>query len=160
MLPELVIFGLGSNLGDREAYLQNAIASLIQNTELRLSDIKCSSVIETPALLPEGAPVEWDIPFLNIVMSAQTIATAEQILNVTKYTEAELGKHHRGHWAPREIDIDILALGTQIIASESLTIPHPHMEKRLFVMQPFAEILPDWVHPVIGKTASILLGEL
>lgn len=157
---ERLILGLGSNVGDREANLKKAIEKLYRDHDLGLFDLIVSSIIEVPALLPENAPAAWDTPFLNMVISAYTNAPPNQILALVKTIELELGREDRGKWGPREIDIDILCLGDLILMTQRLTIPHPEMTERAFVLKPLKEILPGWHHPISGKTAKELLQKL
>ena len=84
----------------------------------------------------------------------------EEILICLKQIEAELGRQTRDRWAPREIDLDLLAYGDRIHMSDRLTVPHPHMDTRAFVLKPIAEIAPEWRHPIFDKTAAELLAEL
>ena len=104
----MILIALGSNLGKREENLAHARAALVgYDVEL----VAESSTIETPALLPDGAPEEWNIPFLNQVIAVRTHLEPMELLTVLKLIEAELGRQKREHWGPREIDLDILAYG-------------------------------------------------
>ena len=95
-----------------------------------------------------------DAPFCNQVIAGYTEAREPLVLLKTvKDIEQQLGREKRGYWAPREIDIDLLDYSGMIFNSELLDLPHPQMLRRAFVMQPLAEILPGWLHPVTGKTA-------
>lgn len=160
MLPELIILGLGSNVGERQEFLEQAIDALCDHPDLELQNIRCSSIMETPALLPENAPPEWNVPFLNMVLSGETLAPPEVALHAVKQIELDLGRQERGRWGPREIDIDILALGDQRVDSPQLSIPHPEMTKRAFVMIPLAEILPEWRHPGLSLSARDIAEKL
>lgn len=152
----MVLIGLGSNIGDRGEFLRRAI-ELLGNT---ISDIKTSSIHETPALLPPDAPPEWDIAFLNMVISGNCDIAADALLAAAKTIEQELGRQYRGFWGPREIDVDILDYGNAVINTPKLTLPHLQMHKRAFVMKPLAEIAPEWQHPLLNKTATELAAAL
>ena len=143
----MVILGLGSNIGDRNATLSAAIASL--HNLMRIESI--SSVVETPALLPQGAPDEWNIAFLNLALVGHTNSTPEVLLTEIKALEKQLGRKDRGHWAPREIDIDILAWDDVVLDSQALSIPHLQLPLRKFVLVPLSEIAPTWQYPRQGK---------
>ena len=153
----MILLALGSNLGNREEFLAEARGLLeVFDVEVR----RISSIIETPALMPEGAPADWNIPYLNQVISVKTHLSPMQLLSVIKHIETDMGRKPHARWAPREIDIDILAYDEVVIVEDALTIPHPALDERRFVLEPLAEIAPDWVHPVIGKSATQLLAEL
>lgn len=147
MLTEnTLILGLGSNMGNREQHLRAALEHLQADLTLKLKNTRLSTIIETPALLPDGAPEWWDIPFLNAVMVAECADVAPlTILDIVKDIEQNLGRQDRGHWSPREIDIDIIAYGSRRHHDDRLTLPHPHAMQRDFVMMPLRELLPDVV---------------
>lgn len=151
-----IIFGLGSNLGDRKKYIFQAIEKLTE--KLQLKKIKSSSYLANKALLKEGAPKEWDKEFLNLAFSGEIDIDkfpAEKILEIIKSIEKEIGRtaYKEGLlWAPREIDIDILAIEDLVINfGEKLKIPHRSLLERDFFIKTFAEIEPDWIYPVDGK---------
>lgn len=147
----MILLGLGSNLGDRQANLEAALAALGHGEFAPLRLLRVSSVYESAALLPAGAPAEWDIAYYNIVTAAESDLTPEALLQEVKRIERALGREDVGRWGPRIIDIDILAHGETLVDSEHLTLPHPEMLERDFVMVPLAEIQPHWRYPD-GKT--------
>lgn len=152
----MILLALGSNLGDREAYLASARGALV-GYDITL--IAASGIHETPALMPEGAPAEWNTPYLNQVIQVETHHAPEDLLACIKHIEQELGRTPRARWAPREIDIDILAYHDVVMITEHLVLPHPQMDVRPFVLTPLAEIAPHWRHPVLDKNTRELLAE-
>ncbi len=151
-----VILGLGSNIGNRRNHLRKAIAELAEYIE----NIHISSIYESEALLPENAPPEWNTPFCNMAIAGATSLAPHDLLRVVKQIEKKLGRNKIGHWCPREIDIDILAMEDLIIEEENLSIPHKELLKRDFALVPFAEIVPEWIHPIIKKTIKELSANL
>lgn len=149
-----IILGLGSNVGDRRANLDAAIAALGEY----VSNIRISSIFESDALLPHGAPAQWNQPFYNIAVAGFTPLSPHELLAVIKKIEISLGRNKIGHWSPRTIDIDILAMGNLVIDEAGLSIPHAELANRDFVLVPLAEIAPGWVHPLKGKTAKEMLS--
>ncbi len=147
------ILGLGSNTGDRLANLAAAITAL----RILLEKIQISSIYASEALLKPGAPEAWNKPFLNMVCLGEYPSQPEHLLAHCQQIEQALGKTSApGSWAPRAIDIDILAFGDRVVNTPILTIPHPHMQLRPFVLLPLAEIAPGWRHPHLQKTAAEL----
>lgn len=142
------VLGLGSNLGDRLNYLNLAISKLEEKKILK--DIILSSIYETKAILKEDSPKEWDLDYLNMAVRGKTLLTPLELLSALKNLEKELGRKISLSWSPREIDIDILVYGDQVIKLEGLTIPHPELLKRPFCFKPLAEVYPDWKYPVAG----------
>ncbi len=149
--PELVsgsqsriVFGLGSNLGDRNFYLDEAVLELTQ--QLFLSNSKTSAIFRNPAMLLPNSPKEWDVEFFNIAFSADINLqkfSPEKILETVKKIEKNLGRKERERWAPREIDIDILLIeGVKIELGEKLTIPHRDLFNRDFFVKTVEEIEP------------------
>jgi 2-amino-4-hydroxy-6-hydroxymethyldihydropteridine diphosphokinase/dihydropteroate synthase len=131
--------GLGSNLGNRRANLSRALASL---ATVGTQVLRVSPVVESPAMLPEDAPPEWNVPFLNVVAECRTEDAPHALLDRLKQIERELGRADRGRWAPREIDLDILLWGAERIATERLRVPHPGIAERAFVLTPLAALEP------------------
>lgn len=158
-----IIFGLGSNLGNRQETITRAVDLL--ELRLGLSNIKKSKLFANKALLKEGAPKEWDLEFLNLAMSADIDLEefpAEKILEIIKKIEKDLGRKQAPFaWAPREIDIDILAIGELVIdLGEKLKIPHYALLERDFFVKTFAEIEPEWKYPMKGKFFGKKISDL
>ena len=144
------IVALGSNLGDRAANLQGALDLL---AERGVGAVRVSSVWETP-------PVPADQPrYLNAAAVVETALSPEELLGVAKEVERLLGRRPAGHWRPRPIDIDLLFRGDQEVATEALTLPHPRIAERAFVLLPLSEIA-DGSLPVLGRSAAALLAGL
>jgi 2-amino-4-hydroxy-6-hydroxymethyldihydropteridine diphosphokinase len=143
---------LGSNLGDREEYLQKAI-NLIE-TELG-AVIKKSSVYET------GAWGKTDEPnYLNQVVQVSTGLPARHVLEKILQIETQIGRIREEKWGSRIIDIDILFYGQDIINETGLMVPHPELHNRKFTLEPLNEIAPDLQHPALGKSIFQLKSEL
>lgn len=149
---------LGANLGDRTAALARGVRAIgaLPGTSV----VATSTLHETAALLPPGAPEEWDVAFLNQVIAIDTGLSPYALLAAVKAIERAQGRRPGPRWAPREIDIDILAHGDTVITELSLFVPHPGVPSRLFVLAPWLEIAPDWVHPVSGRTVAQMHDEL
>ena len=139
-----IVFCLGSNIGDRQRYIDVAIDCLAE--KLCLKNLKKSNILENKALLLQGSPPEWDIDFYNIAVSADIDLVAFEpleILKIIQQIEVDLGKIYRGKWAPREIDIDIVAIDDlKIDLGETLQIPHPQLFNRDFFVKNIIEIEP------------------
>lgn len=151
----MIILGLGTNLGDRDANLQRAIALIEAKL---LCNIRKSSIHKNPAMMPDGAPREWDIEFFNMAISGELREETSplEFLEELKKIEAKIGRKPTQRWAPREIDIDILAWHEEVFDTENLQIPHIGLHERDFAYKPFLELAPDWLHPRFGAK----LGEL
>ena len=150
-----VYLGLGTNIGDRQQNLTRAIEAL----SLALG--KCIAVSRFIETAPWGFKSENS--FLNCAAAFETELQTTELLDTTESIERELGrtvKSQGGNYSDRIIDIDILLYGNEIIETERLTVPHPLMHKRDFVLQPLAEIAPDVVHPILDKSFAMLLKEL
>lgn len=142
-----IYLALGSNLGDRKANLRLAL-SLLNSGGVTVQQV--SPVIETPALLPQGAPWEWNCPFLNLVVQCDTSHTPEALLSLIKQIEQQLERNNESRWSPRPIDIDILLWGERIIETETLSVPHIDMHRRHFVLTPLIALNPTLKIPGRG----------
>lgn len=143
---------LGSNLGNRQAYLQQAIAHI----ETNIAPVtKSSSVYETQSWGKTDAP-----DYLNQVVQLKTDLSAQVILQRILHIENILGRRREEKWGARTIDIDILFYGSDIITQPGLSIPHPELHKRLFTLAPLSEIAPEFIHPALNKTIFTLKSEL
>ena len=147
--PVILYLALGTNLGDRFANLQAAIAAL--PPAIRLLDR--SPVYETP---PWGLTDQPD--FLNMVLKCETPLAPLALLAYIKHLETELGRLPAVRWGPRLIDLDILFYDGLTLATPELTIPHPRLHERAFVLVPLADLEPGLIHPVLGKSVRQLLA--
>jgi 2-amino-4-hydroxy-6-hydroxymethyldihydropteridine diphosphokinase len=147
-----VYLALGSNVGDREARLRDAVGRL-EAAEIHL--LRRSPVYET-----EPQDVLDQAWFLNAVLEAQTELFPMQLLSRTQQIERAMGRQRIKIGGPRTIDIDILLYGNFVISTPQLEVPHPRMTARRFVLEPLAAIAPDLRHPGSGKTAREMLAEL
>lgn len=148
-----VYIGIGSNLGDRGELIDQAVQAM-QNIELT-EVVKVSSIIETK---PVGGPEQDD--YLNAVALLETELSPDDLLVALQSIEHELGRVREVRWGPRTIDLDILSFGQNISDDPTLTIPHPRIQERFFVLAPLAEIAPDWIHPSSGETVQSLLKDV
>ncbi len=148
---DLVYLSLGSNIGDREEHLRDAIARLQREGRV----VAIASFYETePVEFTEQA---W---FLNCAAALETSATPEQLMADLLEIEQEMGRHRVQNKGPRVIDIDILLFSDKILESATLTVPHPAMHLRRFVLEPLAEIAPGVRHPKLKKTIRELRDAL
>ncbi|MDD3370287.1 MAG: 2-amino-4-hydroxy-6-hydroxymethyldihydropteridine diphosphokinase [Alphaproteobacteria bacterium] len=146
-----VALALGSNLGDRLGYLKKAVAALGACMEIEA----ISSVYEAPALYVQDQP-----PFLNAVLTGSTKLKPLSFLWSIKNIEIELGRAPTFRYGPRIVDIDLLLYSDVVTGTPELTLPHPRMHERPFVLQPLNEIASQWMHPVFRKTISDLAAAL
>jgi len=148
-----VFVGLGSNLGEREAMIRLALETLSRLPGTRL--VKASSLYDTE---PVG---EVDQPnFLNAVAQLDTELTARQLLWNLLLIEKRLGRVRTQRWGPRTIDLDLLLHGSLVLDEPELTVPHPELTARSFVLVPLVELDPLLVHPVTGETLLHHLSRL
>ena len=142
---------LGANLGDRKSNLEKAVHLI----EKRIGFITAKSALyETK---PWGKSDQPD--FLNQVLMLETEQSPGHILKSALIIEQDMGRIRKEKWGARLIDIDLLYVGNQIVHSEDLTLPHPGIAHRRFVLEPLAELAPDFIHPVLNKSHLQLLTE-
>ncbi|OGC23344.1 2-amino-4-hydroxy-6-hydroxymethyldihydropteridine diphosphokinase [candidate division WOR-1 bacterium RIFOXYB2_FULL_42_35] len=149
----IAYLGLGSNVGDREEYIEQAIFLLEKNP--KIEGVKHSSNYETEAEGGQGSQP----PFINAVLEIKTKLTPQQLLESCQEIEAALGREREVEWGPRTIDIDILLYDGEIISEKNLQIPHPLMHERLFVLRPLREVAPNLLHPILEKSIDSLYDE-
>ena len=148
-----VCIGLGSNVGDRARNLVYAYDRIITLRGIQL--LKLSRFYET---VPAGGPPQ--MMFFNAALSIKTALSPHQLLKEFQHIENLMGRVRTVKWGPRNIDIDILLYGDEIVSEDQLKIPHPLMHTRLFVLEPLIEIEPNIVHPLFNKTALQLYRNL
>ena len=150
-MSQEVRLALGSNLGDRAAYLESARCHIEGSI---LTEMCCSSIEETePVGPPQGR-------YLNQIVRGNCDLDPPSLLQRCQSIEASLGRKRLEHWGPRTIDIDILTFGQLHWQEESLMIPHPRIEERIFVLEPWAQLEPGFVVPGLEKTIHQLLDQL
>ena len=151
----IIYLCLGSNIGDRIGCIQQANLLLCADEKIRV--IRSSTMYETE---PWGnKEQEW---FINAVIEAKTNLPPDELLGFCRQVEEQIGRNRAGEipWGARIIDIDILFYDEQIINTQDLTIPHKHLHNRAFALVPLLELIPDFIHPVYGKTMIELHEEL
>ena len=150
-MAQSVYLSLGSNLGDREGTLRAALQALAGAIQIET----VSSLYETEPVGVRDQPA-----FLNLAVKGTTGLDADALLEATQAVERRLGRMPTYHWGPRLLDVDILLLGDRIVERENLSIPHPEMVNRAFVLVPLAEIEPDLIHPVLKRSIALLRREV
>lgn len=148
-----VVIALGTNLGDRRGYLQAAVARLAEEF---LENAVTSSVYESEPWGPE-AEMKDQPKFLNMVVRGLSEWKPPAIVNFLKNTERDLGRTKNRRNGPREIDLDLIAYGEKTWDSDGVSVPHPSMLDRSFVLFPLAEVWPEWRHPATQQTAADLV---
>ena len=142
--------GVGSNQGDRLTLISKAIRALGDVPGVRVD--RMATIIETE---PVGGPPQP--PFLNTVVELETARSPQELLTALKAIERQLGRTPSAvRWAPRPIDLDLLLYDDRIVREPNLTIPHPRLHERGFVLEPLAQLVPELVHPVLGTTIAAL----
>ncbi len=144
---------VGSNLGERENYIQMGIEALKARKDCKVEQV--SEIITTS---PYGVTDQPD--FLNGMIKMRTLLTPWELLKVLQETEQQAGRERSTHWGPRTLDLDIIFYDDQVIDARELQIPHPDMRNREFVLKPLAELAPYLRHPLFQKTVGQMLKEL
>lgn len=145
-----VVLSLGGNKGNREKLLFQAIESLKYHFHL----VAVSAIYETQAW---GGVAKAN--FLNQLALIHTSESPNQVLAIFQKIETDLGRVREEHWGDRTMDIDVLYYGDQVISTEKLTVPHPFISQRRFILIPLNELLPEKAHPISNKTSSLMLEE-
>lgn len=156
--PSLVV-AFGANLGSRQETIDAALEAIAE----RVGSIEQRSAIRetAPLVLPGADPTEYP-NYLNGVVRIRSALQPREVLDRLLEIELELGRN-RGtskRWASRTIDLDLICVEQLIIASPALTLPHPEMHKRTFVLEPFCDVWSEWEHPILKRSARELLESL
>ena len=142
---------IGSNLGERQENLANAIKQIETN---------CGNIIKTSAIYETAAWGNTEQPsFLNQCLVLKTDLSAKKLIKQLLHIERLMGRERKEKMGPRLIDLDIILMDEEVVFSEFLTLPHPHLQDRKFVLLPLAEIAPKAFHPIFNKTVEQLLIE-
>lgn len=150
-MVETIFLALGTNLGDRVENLRAALQALLKIVEIQA----VSAVYETPPWGVTDQPA-----FLNMAVQGQTELDPPTLLRELKRLEVELGRKPNFRYGPRLIDLDILFYGEKIVALDNLSVPHPRLPERAFVLVPLADLAPELRHPILHKTVGELLAAL
>ncbi len=156
MSAETVFIAFGSNQGNRQEFCDRAVALMRLLPHSTFTGV--SSYYETEPVNME--PGEDDTWFYNGVVRLDTQLTPEHMLDICQETERSLGRDDVMQNVSRTIDLDLLFYGQRVIETPRLTIPHPRLHQRRFVLAPMAELAPDWVHPQHARTMQSLLDDL
>jgi 2-amino-4-hydroxy-6-hydroxymethyldihydropteridine diphosphokinase len=151
-VSETAYIALGSNVGDRAAHFQEALRGLADTPGVKLAN--CSSLYETAAVGPEQPD------YLNAVVVAQVDLEPLALLGRLRELERASGRVRRERWGPRTLDLDLLLYGERVVAEEGLTVPHPELHRRRFVLEPLVEVAPWAVHPLLAQSMDELLHHL
>jgi len=152
-IKQTAFIAFGGNLGDVEATFQSARSYIEQLSHT--SVMQSSLLYRTPPLGPAGQP-----DYYNAVIAIASALAPLALLDALQEIEAKHQRVRAEHWGPRTLDLDIIAIGNQNIASDRLNIPHLEMQHRQFVLQPLCDIATNWQHPLLNKNASQLLQAL
>ncbi len=148
-----VYIGLGSNLANRAQNIETAINNLTDNDSIKINRV--STIIETE---PYGFTEQSK--FLNCVLEVETNLTPQKLLEITQAIERDMGRVKTLRWGPRIIDLDLLFYADLVYSDNSLTIPHPEIHKRWFILESLKELSPELVHPIFNKTIAELHAKI
>lgn len=153
--PVVAYIALGSNLGDRRGHLDAGLEALDREPGITVSAI--SRFVETEPVGPPGQG-----PYLNAAARLRTSLAPADLLRAMLAAERDRGRDRSEgeRWGPRTLDLDLLLYGDRILEEPGLEVPHPRMHERIFVLGPLAEVGPDAVHPVLGRTVRELLASV
>lgn len=140
----VAFIALGANLDRPVECIQQAIA-LLEDKDIKV--LRCASLYRSPPMGPQDQP-----DFINTVVKVESDKNARQLLSQLQDIELKMGKRKVRHWGPRIIDLDLILFGNEIIRLDGLSVPHPRMHERRFVLEPLAELAPDLVVPTHDKT--------
>jgi 2-amino-4-hydroxy-6-hydroxymethyldihydropteridine diphosphokinase len=150
--PVRAAIALGGNLGDSQRILQDAMQAIDQESDIRM-------VVRSP--LYQTAPVGPPQPdYINACILVETSLTARSLLHRLLGIENQFGRVRQERWGARSLDLDLLLFGEQIVDLPGLTVPHPRLHERAFVLVPLADIAPGWPHPIFCKTIAQLRDQL
>ncbi|MDR3203997.1 MAG: 2-amino-4-hydroxy-6-hydroxymethyldihydropteridine diphosphokinase [Deltaproteobacteria bacterium] len=153
-MTALCAIGLGANLGDPESALERAINLLRLNSNLTVTALSSTWLTE-----PVGGPSGQNWYFNRVVMLSTDLIPL-QLLAILMEIESQLGRIRRERWGPRLIDLDLLFRNQDTLDSPELTLPHPRLHERAFMLFPLREVCPEWVHPIFGLNVGELLLRL
>jgi 2-amino-4-hydroxy-6-hydroxymethyldihydropteridine diphosphokinase/dihydropteroate synthase len=154
----MVILGIGTNQGDRLFHLRRALHCIEKIPTLKI--VQVSPLYVSDALLPENAPPEWNVPYVNLAVRCEVSLKPEELLIHTKNIEKILGRKPQERWGPRIIDIDILAWDDLIQYDDKLHIPHKNLHERPFALWPLSDVAPQWVYPFPGEFQGKTAAEI
>jgi 2-amino-4-hydroxy-6-hydroxymethyldihydropteridine diphosphokinase len=153
-MSHIAYVSFGANLGDRRQAIEQAAERLRGDAGVR--SVRLSSLHETE---PVGGPPGQE-PFLNAAAEIVTDLEPDELLSLMQFIEQELGRVRTDRWGPRTIDMDLLLFDDRVIDTPELTLPHPLMHRRVFVLAPLVEVAPEAKHPLLERTVRELLDSL
>ena len=148
-----VYLSVGSNLGDREAYIKQGVEQLEDHLLIQVQ--KVADIVET-----EGYGLADQPKFLNTAVKARTLLTPRELLDQLNAIEDSAGRTREVHWGPRTLDLDIIFYDKLIYEDNRLILPHVDLENRFFVLKPLSQLAPNFRHPILGKTVTQMLEAL
>ena len=148
-----VYIALGSNIGDRESNIDQAIRLLgsYDDTEI----VAVSSYLNNPAVADTYQP-----DYLNAAIEVRTLLSLRELFAITLDIERQLGRQSKGTSDPRTIDLDVLLFNDLILSDDDLVVPHPLMQDRVFVLKPLCELIPDGIHPILNESMQALYDKI